>query len=258
MGNSTILRIAPMLIVSLLMWSGARVVVDAQSGGPSAGLHESFASAPNVRIVLENVAGQIVITPSTNDVVKISAVKHAATEDALASVRVNISKEGNPVSEVSVRTRYARNGHGGSVEYKLSVPRHAQLRITNVTGNIVASGFASDVSANDVSGNVSVENTDGNVKIRTVNGAIVASLKHFRDNRSVSLHTVSGSVSLTIPHDSGAVVKAQSMSGGFQSDFALTSRAEIIGARVDGRIGNGGGWIDLGSISGPLELKAGP
>lgn len=256
MGNFLILRITPMLIVSLLMWSGARIVVKAESSGPpSATVNESFAAVPNIRVVLENVSGPIVIAPSRTDMVDISAVKRAANEEALASITVRIDKEGSPVREVYVRTRYEHNGHGGSVDYTLSVPRHATLKISNVMGNIIANGFANDVSASDVSGSISVENTDGNLKIRTVNGGITASLIHV-GSRIVSLHSVSGAVRLTIPRDSGAVVKAQSTSGGFQSDFPLESKSELIGTRIAGQIGNGAGRIELETVSGMLELKS--
>jgi DUF4097 and DUF4098 domain-containing protein YvlB len=245
-----------MLVVSLLMWSGLRVVVKAESSGPpSATVHESFAAAPNVRVVLENVSGPIVITPSSNEMVDISAVKRAANDEALASITVKIDKDGNPANEVSIRTRYDHNGHGGSVDYTLSVPRRATLKISNVAGNIVANGFANDVSANDISGSVSVENIDGNLRVRTVNGGITASVTRV-GSRIVSLHSVSGTVRLTIPRDSGAVVKAQSMSGGFQSDFPLQSKSEFIGTRVDGQIGNGAGRIELETVNGMLELKA--
>jgi DUF4097 and DUF4098 domain-containing protein YvlB len=245
-----------MLIISVLMWSGVRVVVKAESSAaPTALVHETFAAAPNVRVVLENVSGQIVITPSGSEVVDIAAVKRAANEGALASITVRIDKDGNPAREVDIRTRYEHGGHGGSVDYTLSVPRRATLKISNVAGNIIANGFANDVSASDVSGNVSVENVDGNLRVRTVNGGIIASVMRV-GSRIVSLHSVSGKVKLTIPRDSGAVVRAESMSGGFQSDFSLQSKAEFIGTRVDGQIGNGAGRIELETVSGMLELRS--
>lgn len=257
MGDSWIVRIVPMLVVSLLVWSSARIVVLAQATDPSATVHESFGTASDVRLSLANVSGRIVVTPSNGDVVDVRAVKHAANDESLAGITVTIDKDGSPVNDVHIHTHYMRDGHGGSVDYTLMVPRHAVLRLTNVTGNIVASGFANDVTLNDVSGNVSAENTDGNVKARTVNGAILVSVTRFPDSRTVSLHTVSGAISLTVPHDAGAVVKARSMSGGFQSDFPLDVKSEMVGSQVSGRIGNGGGWIDLESVSGMLELKSG-
>ncbi len=257
MGDSWILRMVPMLVVSLLVWSSARVVVQAQATDPSANIHESFGTARDVRLSLENVSGRILVSPSNGDVVDIQAVKHAADDEALAGITVMIDKGGRPVNEVHIRTHYARNGHGGSVDYTLTVPRLAVLRLSNVTGNIVANGFANDMTLNDVAGDVSAESSDGDVKVHTVNGAILVSLTRLSDSRSVSLHTVSGAISLTVPHDAGAVVKAQSLSGGFQSDFPLTVKSEMIGSRVNGRIGNGAGWIDLESVSGMLELKSG-
>ncbi len=257
MGDSWIVRIVPMLVVSLLVWSSARVVVQAEAADPSATVHESFGVESDVRLSLQNVSGRILVSPSNGDVVDVTAVKHGADAESLAGVTVMIDKEGSPANDVRIRTHYAHYGHGGSVDYTLTVPRRAVLRLTNVTGTIVANGFANDVTLNDVSGNVSAENTDGNVKAHTVNGTIVVSVTRFPVSRSVSLHTVSGAISLTVPRDVGAVVKAQSMSGGFQSDFPLTVKSEIVGSRVNGRIGNGAGWIDLETVSGMLELKSG-
>ena len=256
MADSWILRTIPMLVVSLLVWSSARVIVKAEAVDPSATVHEAFSTQSDVRLSLQNVSGRVIVTPSNSDVLDIRAVKHAADDEALAGMTVMIDKDGSPVNEVRIRTHYMRDGHGGSVDYTLTVPRRAVLRLSNVTGNIVANGFANDVTLNDVSGNVSAENTDGNVKAHTVNGTILVSVTRFPDSRNVLLRTVSGAISLTVPHDAGAVVKAQSISGGFQSDFPLTVKSEMIGSQVNRRIGNGTGRIDLETISGPLELKS--
>jgi len=257
--DSWILRLVPMLVVSVLMWSTLRVVVDAQSAAePSATIHQTFAAAPEVRIALANVSGRIFIRPSSASVVDVTAVKHARDQSALEKIAVAIDREGNPVENVEIHTRYSHfSNSGGSVDYTLEVPRRAQLQVANVIGPIVvAGGLANDVSANNVSGTVSIENVDGDIKARTVNGGIVASVMRFVADRRVSLRTVSGTVVLTVPAGAGAVVKAQSMSGGFQSDFSLPVKSEMVGSRVNGRIGNGEGWIDLESVSGTLELKS--
>jgi hypothetical protein len=246
-----------MAVVTLLMWSGLRVVVEAQSGEATATVHESFGASSEVRISLSNVSGRILVTPSRGDVVDISAVKHAANTDALSKISVVIDRNGSPVNDVHVRTHYDRDSRGdGSVEYTLSVPRRAIVRLSNITGSIMASGLSNDVSVTDIAGNVTVENIDGNLQVHTVNGGIVASLTRFTNDRRVTLYAVSGPVSLTIPRDTGAVVKAHSISGAFSSDFPLTVKSEMIGSHVDGRIGNGDGWISLETVSGSMDLKS--
>lgn len=257
MSDSWLLRVIPMFVVTLLMWSGLRVAVEAQSGEPTATVHESFGTTSEVRVSLSNVSGRILVIPSTGDVVDVSAVKHAANADALSKISVVIDRDGSPVNDVHIRTHYNRDSKGdGSVEYTLSVPRHAVLRLSNITGSIIASGFANDVSVTDVAGNVTVENIDGNLQVHTVNGGIVASLTRFTGDRRVTLYAVTGPVSLTVPHDAGAVVKAHSISGEFHSDFPLTVKSEMVGSQVDGRIGHGDGWINLETISGSMELKS--
>jgi len=256
-GDSWISRLVPMLVVTVLMWSGARVCVEAQSGEPTATVHESFGTTADVRIRLENVSGRILVTPSQSNVVDISAVKHASNQDALSKIAVLIARDGRPINNVQIRTHYLRDSKGdGSVEYTLSVPRRAVLRLSNITGSIMASGFANDVTVTDVAGNVTVQNIDGNLEVRTVNGGILASLARFTDDRRVTLYAVTGPVSLAIPRDAGAVVKARSVSGEFHSDFPLSVKSEMIGSEVNGRIGNGDGWINLETVSGSMELKS--
>jgi len=255
--DSWMFRVIPMFVVTFLMWSGLRVVVEAQSDEPTATVHESFGCTSEVQVSLSNVSGRILVTPSTGNVVDISAVKHAANTDALSKISVVIDRNGSPVNDVHIRTHYNRDSKGGgSVEYTLSVPRRAVLRLWNVTGSIMASGFTNDVTVNDIAGNVTVENIDGNLKVETVNGGILASLTRFTDHRIVRLHSVTGPLSLAIPRDTGAAVKAQSISGEFHSDFPLTVKSEMIGSHVDGRIGHGDGWINLETISGSMELKS--
>ncbi|HLI94858.1 MAG TPA: hypothetical protein VKT72_02095, partial [Candidatus Baltobacteraceae bacterium] len=59
MGDSWIVRMVPMLVVSLLVWSSARVVVQAQASGSSATVDASFSSEPDVHLSLQNVSGRI-------------------------------------------------------------------------------------------------------------------------------------------------------------------------------------------------------
>jgi len=220
-------------------------------------VHQEFAATPDVSVTIANVEGRIQVRPSDGNRVDILAVKSSKYAEALANISVDIAHSGDPAAAVSIKTRYHENGrHSGRVDYDLTVPRHARLKITNVSGNIVADGFAGDITASDISGDVSAEGTDGSLKIHTVNGSISASLTRMNRRRVASLHTVNGSVRLAVPRDSGAEIKARSISGRFQSDFPLNIRSQLVGLSVSDRIGDGSGSIDLESIDGSLSLRA--
>ena len=223
---------------------------------PEDRIHQSFATTANPEVRLENITGRILVRPWDNNSVDITAIKRAPDADTFANLTVEISKEGDPVTWIRARERYQHNdAKGGSVDYTVSAPRHAKLRISSVSGNIIADGFANDLTANTVSGDISVRDTDGNLKIDTVTGTIEASMTHV-NGRSASLHTVTGMVQLVIPRNSGAAVKVSSLAGKFQSDFPLDETSQVVGTTAKGRIGDGSGSIELGTVSGELALKS--
>ncbi len=79
--------------------------------------------------------------------VRVEATKRAASERALEELKVEIEGEGD---RVTVRTRYPRPhwlGNAGSVEYRVSVPRSARVRVTNVNGRVEVGGVAGSVHA---------------------------------------------------------------------------------------------------------------
>ena len=223
---------------SARLFAALSFVVLACSGAVSEDrIHQSFATSANPEVRLENVTGRIIVRPWDNNSVDITAVKSAADAEALANIDIEISKEGNPATWVRARAHYGHRNPIGSVEFTATVPRHAKLRISSVSGNIIADGFANDFTAN------------------TVTGSIETSMTRVNERR-VSLHTVTGSIDLVIPRDSGAVVKVNSISGKVQSDFPLTDTAQIIGTNIRGRIGDGSGSIEMGSVAGSLTLKS--
>ena len=243
-----IAHVFPVLVFAVVALCGAE---------PTDRVHESFAAASDVSIRIENVSGRILVRPSNGNTVDITAVKRALDPDALANIRIEISKDGDPVTSVSVRTRFEHHANKAeSVEYTVTAPRRAKLRLSNVSGDVTADGFSSDVRVNTVSGDVHVTDTDGNIKINTVNGSIIASLLHMGDSRSAALHTVNGSIDLSVPKNSSASVRANSIAGKFHSDFPLTATSQIVGTQVRGSIGDGSGSIDLASVDGSLTLSS--
>lgn len=246
--------IAPALAILALVASNAGAARAAEQT-----VHESFAAAADVGIRLTNVSGRIQIRPWDANTVDVVAVKHGRDAAKLAEITIDIAHDGNRTRSVNIRTRYPEGGDSqdlDTVDYTLNVPRRAHLQIANVSGDITADGFAGDVTASNVTGAISTEDTDGSVKLRTVSGAISASLTRMNGSRFASLRTVNGPIKLAVPRNSGATVRVRSLAGHFQSDFPVGVHSELVGTRVDDRIGDGSGEIDMESVAGSLTLDA--
>jgi len=67
---------------------------------------------------------------------------------------------------------------------------------------------------------------------------------------------VNGSVTLIIPSDANASLRAGTVHGGINNDFGLrVKHGEYVGHSLDGQIGNGGPRIKLGNVNGSITIS---
>jgi DUF4097 and DUF4098 domain-containing protein YvlB len=124
-----------------------------------------------------------------------------------------------------------------------------------VSGDIEANGINGDVDVNEVSGDVEVMHNGGSATVHSVSGAVDVSMSHMDAEHRATIEAVSGSIRLVIPPNSGAVVTARSISGGFHSDFNIPTHPQTVGTSAGGTIGNGAGSIDVSTISGSIAIE---
>ncbi|MGI9054378.1 MAG: DUF4097 family beta strand repeat-containing protein, partial [Pyrinomonadaceae bacterium] len=88
-----------------------------------------------------------------------------------------------------------------------------------------------------------------------VNGSTNADFDQLQPSGKISLSTVNGSVNLTIPSDTNATVKADTVNGSIKNDFGLPVRkGKYVGRDLYGKIGNGETEIKLNSVNGGLSI----
>jgi DUF4097 and DUF4098 domain-containing protein YvlB len=194
---------------------------------------------------IENVSGDISAAPgpdfSAVATIVVAAPTRARAEEALGSVRLVQSRDGNVFSIESrwpeARWRSDEEGRGRPRR----VARCRDCRITARFDVTVPPGVTASLET--VNGDVTVRNLDGDLELRTVNGAIEArgvrrSLQGETVNgnvlvdaaavpreASVALETVNGSVTLTLPKDARFDFSASTLHGSIASTFALPPRA---------------------------------
>jgi DUF4097 and DUF4098 domain-containing protein YvlB len=73
--------------------------------------------------------------------------------------------------------------------------------------------------------------------------------------KPISLQSINGPVTLIIPSDSNAMVRASTVHGGISNDFGLAVKdGEYVGHDLVGQIGTGGPRIKLGNVNGPIRI----
>ena len=221
-------------------------------------LHKTYPIDPDGRVSLKNVNGAVNISGWDRSEVQVDAIKRARTKEALDEATIVIDAAS---SSISIRTRYPESNarrDSASVEYRLKVPRRARLfAIETVNGGVVVKEVSGSVKVSSVNGPVIAEKLASEAQLSTVNGRVEASFERLDGTPTISLHTVNGSISLTIPDKTNAELSAHTVHGGIASDFGMpVSRGRKLGGSFNGQIGKGGARIKLSSVNGGIHIQS--
>ncbi len=226
--------------------------------------HQTYSLSPTGRVSVENINGGVQIKVWDRAAVQVDAVKKAYRRDRLAEAKIEV----NATEEnIRIKTEYPdqnqtfRNGEGrydnpATVEYTLTVPRKAALEsIELVNGSIDIDGVEGTVKASSINGRVTARGLLGEAKLLTINGPLEATFTQLDESKPISLGSVNGSVTLIIPSNANAAIRAGTVHGGITTDFGIpVKHGEYVGHSLDGQIGTGGPQIKLGNVNGSIKV----
>ena len=227
--------------------------------------HQTYPLSQSGRVSLENINGDVQIKVWDRAAVQVDAVKKAYRKDRLAEATIDV----NATEEnIRIKTEYPdgpqnfRSGQGrydnpATVEYTLTVPRRAMLEsIELVNGSCDIDGVEGSVKASSINGRLNARGLLGEARLSTINGPLNASFNQLDESKAISLGSVNGNLTLVIPSNSNASVRAGTVHGGISSDFALkVKHGEYVGHSMDGQIGTGGPKIKLGNVNGGITVS---
>lgn len=224
---------------------------------------QSYPLSANGRVSVSNVNGSIEMIAWDRNEVHLEATKIADSKESLAAVELRIDAQPN---SFSVETDYDKANWNDNwknqrrkieVHFKLSVPRTAVLNeIETVNGSVVAANFVNITKISAVNGSVNATNLRGTADLSTVNGTVTADFDRIEGASKIDLSTVNGRVNLSLPSDTNATVKADSLNGSITNGFGLpTRKGEYVGRDLHGRLGSGEAQIKLESVNGPLAIN---
>ena len=231
--------------------------------------HQTYPFSPTGRVSVENLNGEVRIAVWDRNDVQVDAVKRAYKQERIdeAKIEVNAGAEA-----IRIRTDYpdwdqnftdderGRHNNPAIVDYSITVPRKARLEsIDLVNGSLEINGVEGDVKASSVNGRLVARGLLGVAKLSTVNGALEATFASLDASRPVSLNSVNGSLTLIIPSDANANVKAGTVHGAISNDFGIkVHHGDYVGHELHGQIGQGGPSIKLGNVNGRIMIKHAP
>lgn len=228
--------------------------------------HQTYPLAANGRVSLENINGAVRVAAWDRNEVRVDAVKRAWRQERLAEARIVVNAAPD---NIQISTEYpsrSTNWYGGAnerrydnpatVEYTLTVPRGARLdNIALINGNLDIIGVTGEVRASSINGRVTARGMASEAKLSTINGRLEAFLDRL-DDQQITLDSVNGSVALTIPSNSNALVRASVVHGTITNDFNLpVRRGRYIGRDLAGQLGAGGARIKLNNVNGSIAIR---
>ncbi|MDX6696596.1 MAG: hypothetical protein QOF02_4199 [Blastocatellia bacterium] len=227
--------------------------------------HRTFPLAADGRVTLSTISGAVKVTTWERNEIKIDAVKRAYSRERLDEAQIKINANANsididtdyPERNYTFNKSDERRNSLASVDYILTVPRGASIEsIELVNGDLSVEGLTGDVKASLVNGQVTARGLVGEAKLSTVNGRLEATFDRLSPDKAISLGSVNGPLAVTIPSDSNAQVRANTVHGSITNDFGLRVRhGEYVGSDLAGTLGSGGPRIKLANVNGPITIR---
>jgi hypothetical protein len=228
--------------------------------------HQTYGLSVTGRVSLENLNGGVQIKVWDRPAVQVDAIKKAYRQNRLneAQIQVDATEESirikteYPNENQSFRGDERRWENPAIVDYVLTVPRKAILEsIELVNGSLDIDGVEGNVKASSINGRLNARGLAGEARLSTVNGSLNASFTQLNESKSISLGSVNGSLTIVIPSNANASVKAGTVHGGISSDFSglKVKHGEYVGHSMDGQIGAGGPRIKLSNVNGEIRIN---
>ncbi len=224
---------------------------------------QTYPLSKNGNVSVSNVNGSISVEAWDSNEVRLEATKIADSKETLADVDIRVDSTPDSFRvEADYKSwkwndkRSENRNRRLDVEFRLFVPRAAVLNeIETVNGSVTVANFTNVTKVSAVNGNVVATNLRGAANLSTVNGTVTADFDRVDSSSKINLSTVNGTVSLIVPSDLSATIKADSLNGNISNDFGLPVRkGQYVGRDLYGRVGTGEAQIKLNSVNGKLSI----
>ncbi len=153
----------------------------------------------------------------------------------------------------------------------LLVPRHTSVTVSTVNGgDLTVRGVDGEHELSNVNGAIHAEHVSGSVVAHTTNGGVDVSIDRADPGKPMSLVTLNGDVSITLPAGFGADLRLQTTNGDIYTDFDFAAAHDKPNVRKDsshgryrveikqevrGSINGGGPEIRMQTFNGDVLVK---
>ena len=241
---------------------------------------------PTGTLDLKNISGDITVTAGNGREVVMDITRRsrgrtdADAKLGLEQVKVEVDHRGD---RATVETRYPdqqgrqRTPYSVSVTYNVTAPVGTRVSITNISGDVTATGLHGDLSVDVVSGDIVISNSTHLVNVKSLSGdttltdvesdgnlsvgAVSGDLTFLRVKvRRLSVNVISGDVVATDVSADGVELTSMSGSVQYSGPIARNGRYQLQAHSGDIRIaigGNVGFDLRAETFSGQIRAESG-
>lgn len=221
---------------------------------------QTYPIAPDGRISLDNVNGDVTVEVWDQAEVRVSAVKRAGDAERLAALKIEVTSRDRSLdihTELPSSRGWGWGDHGRTeVEYTLTVPRGARLDgFDLVNGDLRIGPVEGGIEVDSVNGRVEIEAAFAPLELSTVNGTMDIRLARLEPGADVDLDSVNGRIELALPPGAGAELDVETVNGSIRNDFGLeVHKGKYVGSDLRADLNGGGARVAVETVNGSIRL----
>lgn len=240
---------------------GGGFSLDLVSGRAQDEWTRSYSLGPGGRLELINVNGRITAEASDGSSVEVRAERTArgasdeSAKDLLSKIEMR-EEVGDARVRVEVRTPRIHGRGGHEIKWTVRVPKGVNVDLRTVNGGVRLTGLDGEVRAKSTNGGVSGQALRATaLEASVTNGGVDIQLATAPHAGTFELESVNGGVSLSLPGDSRADIRARCVNGGITvSGLELQAEGDQSRRLVQGRLNGGGARVNLETTNGGVKL----
>jgi DUF4097 and DUF4098 domain-containing protein YvlB len=232
------------------------ISLDAEARSPWT---RDYTLADGGTLEIRSTNGSIHLAVGDGDAVRIEAdrIVNAATQEA-ADTALETFEIGEQVTDDRIvldsTTRGMNVNLSRKVNYRVTLPRGANVKISGTNSNVEADGIEGRFDVGVTNGRVVATALKGPATVETTNGAVSLSMARLA-SEGVECQTTNGAITVMLPEDAGADIAVRVTNGGISYDGLDVQVIEQSRRRFDATLGGGGPRVRLEATNGAIRLR---
>ncbi|WP_432662381.1 DUF4097 family beta strand repeat-containing protein [Wukongibacter baidiensis] len=225
---------------------------------------------------ISTISADIRIIPEDRNDIRVHFYGAVASSNEIGSPKLIAEKQNNSLQiKIDHKKLISSGFYSSRIDLDIYVPNEYSKNIdVKTTSGDIDLGILNikDISAKSVSGDInadslyseksSFKSTSGEITLRDFKGMIDAKttsgdidIDFNALENDVNIGSISGSIELGLPNNSGFYLESKSLSGDIECDFPISIEGKHSERKVNGRVGQDNNRIVLSTTSGDIEIS---